>query len=239
MAEAIEKLARVVSPSLALKLASSLEIDGNLAKAGAKLPDATSRALLEECHAAMGASHLASVLRGFAAAANANGTDLRAVWSGPTFPGDGDHTTAALAHLIDEATEDVFASTYSASPNSAYLKALWKAVARGVKTTVLVDQKLNGGKTAAWIQEKLVGARFLGFNPGPDGGVQHSKVVIVDSRAAFITSANLSEAAHERNLEAGVIIRDPDFASVLRQRFSALLSEGHLYKLDPPKAPDA
>lgn len=239
MTEAIEKLARAVSPSLALKLASSLEIDGSLAKASAKVPDAATKALLAECFGALGASHLAGVLRGFAAAAKANGTNLRAVWSGPTFPGDGDHTTAALAHLIDEATDDVFASTYSASPTSAYLKAMWRAVARGVKTTVLVDPKLNGGKTAAWIQEMLVGARFLGFKPGPDGGIQHSKVVIVDSRVAFITSANLSEAAHERNLEAGVIIRDPDFASVLRQRFSALLSEGHLYRLDPPKAPDA
>lgn len=238
MAEAIEKLAREVSPSLALKLASSLEIDGSLAKASTKLPDASSQALLAECFGALGAEYLAAVLRGFAAAARANGTDLRAVWSGPTFPGDGDHTTAALAHLIDEATDDVFASTYSGSPSSAYLKALWRAVARGVKTTVLLEPKLNGGKTAAWIQEMLVGARFLGFNPGPDGGIQHSKVVIIDSRIAFITSANLSEAAHERNLEAGVVIRDPEFASVLRQRFSSLFNEGHLYQLGLPKPAD-
>lgn len=236
---ALEALARTVSPSKALALASSLEIDGSLAKAASKLPDGPAQALLGECHATLGADHLAAVLRGFAAAAEANGTDLRAVWSGPTFPGDDDHTTAALAHVIDEATEDVFASTYSASPTSLYLAALWRAVARGVKTTMLVDPKMNGGKTAGWLQQKLVGARFLGFKPGPNGGIQHSKVVIVDSRIAFITSANLSEAAHEKNLETGVIIRDPEFASGLRQRFSALLSEGHLYPLDLPKAPDA
>jgi len=239
VSEAIEKLARTVSPSLALKLASSLEIDGSLAKASTKLADALSRELFAECFAVLGPANLAAVLRGFSAAAKANGTDLRAVWSGPTFPGDGDHTTAALAHLIDDATEDVFASTYSASSNSAYLKALWRSVARGVKTTMVIDPKLNGGKTAAFLQAQLHGARFLGFRPGPDGGIQHSKVVIVDSRAVFITSANLSEAAHERNLETGVMIRDPDFASTIRQRFGALLSEGHLYKLDPPKHPDA
>lgn len=234
MSEAIEKLAKTVSPSLAVKVASSLEIDGSLPKATAKLPNETSRVLLGECFALLGASHLAAVLRGFAAAGRAGDADLRAVWSGPTFIGDGDHTTAALAHLVDEATEDVFASTYSASPTSAYLRSLWRAVARGVKTTVLVDPKLNGGKTAAWMQEKLHGARFLGFRPGPDGGVQHSKVVIVDSSAVLITSANLSEAAHEKNLEAGVIIRDPAFASNVRQRYASLLSEGHLYLLDLP-----
>ncbi|UOQ88052.1 DISARM system phospholipase D-like protein DrmC [Agromyces endophyticus] len=236
MSGALEELARVVSPSQALKLASSLEIDGSLSKAASKLTNPAAQKLLGEGFEVLGADQLAAVLRGFAAAAAANGTDLRAVWSGPTFPGDGDHTTAALAHLVDEATEDVFASTYSASPTSAYLKSLWKAIARGVKTTVLVDPKLNGGKTAGWMQEQLYGARFLGFKPGPDGGIQHSKVVIVDSRAAFITSANLSEAAHERNLEAGVIIRDSEFASGMRQRFSALLNEGHLYELAPGNA---
>ncbi|MGI9822193.1 DISARM system phospholipase D-like protein DrmC [Agromyces sp. Marseille-Q5079] len=229
-----------MSPSLALKVASSLEIDGSLAKAASTLPPppSSARNLLGECFALLGPDHLAAVLRGFSAAAVANGTDLRAVWSGPTFIGDGDHTTAAVAHLIDEATQDVFASTYSASPNSAYLKALWRAVARGVKTTLLVDPKMNRGETAAWLQQKLVGAKFLGFQPGPNGGIQHSKVVIVDSRVAFITSANLSEAAHEKNLEAGVLIRDSGFASVMRQRFSSLYNEGHLYALDPPHSSD-
>ncbi|MFD6445070.1 DISARM system phospholipase D-like protein DrmC [Promicromonospora sp. NPDC060204] len=230
MAGALELLARAVSPSIALKIASSLEIDGSLLKAAAKLPD-SAKPLLQAAFDEVGSIALADALRGFAAAAAANRIDIRAVWSGPTFPGDGDHTTAALAHLVDEATEEVFVSTYSASSSSLYLRALWRSVARGVKTTVLLDPNLNGGKTAACIQEKLVGARFLGFKPGPDGGIQHSKVVIVDSRAAFITSANLSEAAHERNLESGVIIREPAFASTLRQRFSALYTEGYLYQL--------
>ncbi|KJQ54397.1 DISARM system phospholipase D-like protein DrmC [Microbacterium sp. SA39] len=234
MADAIEALARAVSPSLALKLASSLEIDGSLAKASIKVSDVAIRDLLAESFDMLGSANLAAVLRGFSAATKANGKDLRAVWSGPTFAGDGDHTTAAIAHLIDEATEDVFASTYSASSNSAYVQSLWRAVARGVKTTVLLDANLNDGKTAAWMQEKLHGARFLGFKPGPLGGVQHSKVVVVDSSTAFITSANLSEAAHEKNLEAGVIIRDPDFASSVRQRYASLLNEGHLYLLDSP-----
>lgn len=235
MAGTLELLARAVSPSIAVRLASSLEIDGSLFEASANLPEAV-RPLLRAAFDAVGSHALADALRGFAAAAAATTVDLRPVWSGPSFEGDGDHTTAALAHLVDEATEEVFASTYSASPNSLYMQALWRAVARGVKTTVLLEPTLNSGQTAAWIQKKLVGARFLGFEPGPGGGIQHSKVVIVDSRAAFITSANLSEAAHERNLEAGVIVRDPAFASSLRQRFTRLQAAGHLYPLERPAA---
>ncbi len=230
MAGALEQLARAISPSIALKLASSLEIDGSVSKAAAKLPDQT-KPLVQAAFAAVGAVALADALRGFSAAADASGVDLRPVWSGPTFQGDGDHTTAAVAHVVDEAIDEVFASTYSASSNSLYVQALWRAVARGVKVTMLLEPKIDGGKTAAFLRKKLLGARFLVFAPGPDGGIQHAKVVVVDSRIAFITSANLSEAAHERNLETGIIVRDPDFASSLRQRFNALRAAGHLHEL--------
>jgi phosphatidylserine/phosphatidylglycerophosphate/cardiolipin synthase-like enzyme len=50
--------------------------------------------------------------------------------------------------------------------------------------------------------------------------------VIVDSRSAFITSANLSIAGAGRNLEAGVIIHHAEFASRMRQRFTKLWEHG-------------
>ena len=43
--------------------------------------------------------------------------------------------------------------------------------------------------------------------------------LIVDGTVAFVTSANFTEAAQERNIEAGVIIRDPTFV----QRLSCYL----------------
>lgn len=148
---------------------------------------------------------------------------MRAVWSGPTFNGDGDHTTAALAHLIDTAVEDVFASTYSATLDSDFVSALWRAIARGVRTTVLLDSTVNNGGVAAQLKARLAGARFLTYlAPGGQYALQHSKVLIVDSKIAFVTSANLSRAAAENNLEAGVVIHDVQFASKMRQRFAKL-----------------
>ena len=35
----------------------------------------------------------------------------------------------------------------------------------------------------------------------------HAKCVIVDRRAALVTSANFTEAAHRKNIETGVLIR--------------------------------
>ena len=233
MADAIVELAASVPAALALKLASSLAIDGKLPKALALLPEGSPAASrLTRCHEILGPGVLASVLRGFATSARAQKQNVRSVWSGPTFPGDGDHTTGALAHLIDSATDDVFASTFSASPGSGFVKALWRGVARGVQTTLLVDATLNDGGTAEMLQHELEGATFWTFVP-PAGeyGIQHSKVVIVDSRTALVTSANLSVAAAEKNLETGVVVHDPDFASKMRQRFQKLRESGAITTL--------
>jgi len=233
MADPIVELGRLLAPTDALKVASSLEIDGRLTKALEKLPPGSPAANpLKGGFEMVGGAVLAAVLRGFAVAAQANATDLRPVWSGPTFEGDGDHTTSAIAHLIDDAREDVFASTFSATADSEFVKALWRAIARGVRTTLLVDSKIKDGQTAEMLRQKLTGARFWTY-VHPDGGysAQHSKVVIVDSRSAFVTSANLSIAGAERNLEAGVIIHDAEFASRMRQRFTKLWQHGAITDL--------
>ena len=231
---ALVGLARALTPSQAMAVAASLEIDGRLDYALSALPDGSSRAaeLLQEARAVLGnAVLLAAMLRGFAAAASKAPDPPRAVWSGPTFDGDSDHTTAAVAHLLDTAVEDVFASTYSASSDSPFVQALWRAVARGVSVTVLVEAE-RMEKTVASLRLLLTGARFLAYKaPLGEYGIQHSKVVIVDSSLAFVTSANLSEAAAERNLEAGVLIRDPSFASNMRQRFLSLERSGQIYVL--------
>lgn len=237
MADALLQLAQALSASQATSIAASLEIDGRLDRAASFLPDSSHAAveLLGQALSLLGESALlASVLRGYAAAGRAPAPPS-AVWSGPSFPGDGDHTTAAVAHLIDEAKEDVLASTYSASIDSPFVQALWRAIARGVSVT-LVLEATKMEDTAAKLKAKLEGARFLKYVP-PTGqyGVQHSKVVIVDSTLALVTSANFSNAAAFGNLEAGVLIRDPLFASKLRQRFNSLRKSGSLEHL--PSSP--
>ena len=235
MADALVQLAKVLSPTQATSIAASLEIDGRLDYAVATLPGTSHPAvsLLGAALKRLGDSTvLASVLRGFAAAGAKAPNPPRSVWSGPSFDGDSDHTTAAVAHLIDEATEDVFASTFSASLGSPFVEALWRAIARGVTVTVLIDGGEKMSATAAKLTKKLDGARFLAYVPDGSFGLQHSKVVIVDSAAALVTSANLSEAAAYRNLEVGVLVRDPEFASKLRQRFRTLVALNTLVDID-------
>ena len=50
------------------------------------------------------------------------------------------------------------------------------------------------------------------LDPSGPIGVLHAKAVVVDDEAVFITSANFTEAALDRNIELGVLIRDRAFA---------------------------
>ncbi|MGB7442863.1 MAG: DISARM system phospholipase D-like protein DrmC, partial [Coleofasciculaceae cyanobacterium] len=51
----------------------------------------------------------------------------------------------------------------------------------------------------------------------------HAKCVVVDEERLFVTSANFTEAAHERNIEAGVLIADSVAAKAMRSQFEALV----------------
>jgi len=56
--------------------------------------------------------------------------------------------------------------------------------------------------------------------------VLHAKCIIVDGRTAFVSSANFTEAAQERNIEVGVLVRSEIIADRLIAFFSALISTG-------------
>ena len=65
---------------------------------------------------------------------------------------------------------------------------------------------------------------------GP-GGVLHAKAVVADDEIAFVTSANLTEAAWDRNIELGVVIRDRALALTISAYFRALIDRDLLKPL--------
>ena len=56
----------------------------------------------------------------------------------------------------------------------------------------------------------------------------HAKCIVVDNRIVFVSSANFTEAAQERNLEVGLLIHSTIVAEKLTRHFDTLLSEGFL-----------
>lgn len=59
----------------------------------------------------------------------------------------------------------------------------------------------------------------------------HAKCVLVDDDLAFVTSANFTEWAQQRNIEAGVLLRNHDFASQLMRQFEGLIHSKRVRRL--------
>jgi phosphatidylserine/phosphatidylglycerophosphate/cardiolipin synthase-like enzyme len=69
------------------------------------------------------------------------------------------------------------------------------------------------------------------LEPGENRGVLHAKVIIADEYALLITSANLTEAALDRNVEAGLLVRDQVLALSCARQLAGLIEHGHLTRL--------
>ncbi|WP_302053578.1 DISARM system phospholipase D-like protein DrmC [Nocardioides panacis] len=155
------------------------------------------------------------------------------VWTSPSLPGNEGHCTLAVSELINEAENHVFAATFTATKGSSYVVALGHALAKGVKVTLILDrerQKDYRRKTGWRVDAGLPGARIWTLKE-PDPGVyavQHAKLVMVDEVACLVTSANFSEAAAERNLECGVLVRDRGIAKSIGSHLASLRDHGHL-----------
>ena len=63
------------------------------------------------------------------------------------------------------------------------------------------------------------------------GGVLHAQAVVVDDEAVFVTSANLTEAAFDRNIELGFLVRDRTLATTTVLHFQTLIEQDLLQLL--------
>ena len=118
-----------------------------------------------------------------------------------------------------------------------------------LRVTLLLNiQRRRGDTTAAEQLVRKFADRFWGTDwPGvsrprvyydprslePDGpaGVLHAKAVVTDDRAVFVTSANLTEAALDRNIEIGLLVRDPAIAATVSTHFHTLVEQRLLLQL--------
>jgi phosphatidylserine/phosphatidylglycerophosphate/cardiolipin synthase-like enzyme len=60
----------------------------------------------------------------------------------------------------------------------------------------------------------------------------HAKCVVVDEERVLITSANFTEAAHERNIEAGVLLADPTAAKAICSQLESLITRSKLRPME-------
>ncbi len=74
------------------------------------------------------------------------------------------------------------------------------------------------------------------LDSGGPSGVLHAKAVVADGESLFVTSANLTEAALDRNIELGILLRDRTIAQTALAHFNGLIDQGLLLALPDSSA---
>jgi len=176
------------------------------------------------------------------------------VWSGPEVRGlHARDTRRVFDELLGSAETSIVASTYAFfdGPRAFDVIARRMDSVPAVQTTLLLNIQRKWGDTTS--SEQLVrrfADRFWSMEwPGssrpsvfydpraldPEGpsGVLHAKALIVDHKVVLITSANFTEAALDRNIELGVLMRDQALAASIASHFQVLIDSGRLLPLPP------
>lgn len=174
------------------------------------------------------------------------------VWSGPEVPGvHARDTRRVYEELLGSAERSVWACTYAYfdGPRAFDVLARRMDARSDLRVTLLLNiQRRRGDTTAADGLVRKFADRFWGTNwPGTSrprvfydprslemdgpGGVLHAKAVVVDDEAVFVTSANLTEAALDRNIEIGLLFRDRALAASVSSHFRTLIERGLLRPL--------
>jgi phosphatidylserine/phosphatidylglycerophosphate/cardiolipin synthase-like enzyme len=174
------------------------------------------------------------------------------VWSGPEVPGlHARDTRRVFEELLASARRSVWASTYAFfdGPRAFQVLAQRMDAEPQVRVTLLLNiQRKRGDTTAADQLVRKFADRFwtadwpgssrprVYYDPraleldGPSG-VLHAKAIVIDDEVALVTSANLTEAALDRNIELGLLVRDRALAASVSTHFRTLIDRGLLLPL--------
>lgn len=221
------------------------------------MPDthrASARELLVSTRDSMGEEGWLAVAWALRAAAEARHSareeqTVELVWSGPRVVQDVFRRTDRVwIDLIDEAQNEIWLSSYSCGSVAEIEARLIHAINRGVRVRCLFeskedsggyfqgngirtldDQLLQNGIFYRWPKEKRE------RDTNRHIGLMHAKAIVVDAKAMFVTSANLSDAALSRNIEVGLVVRGGQQPSWLARRYEALLTAKLIEAFDPSR----
>jgi len=240
--DAVVDLVALVSPAKVRTVASALRglASPNLAPAANTLADTpAARAAVARLVASWGmgeasGDEVAGMLVGASEARLRVERELSVelVWTGPTtrfVPTR--RTEQVLLDIIASAKTDVFLVSFVAYDVHSVVTAMNEAASRGVRLRVLLEASTSHGGTlnvdpAAMMRASVPMAELFTWRDRPEpfvDGKVHAKVAVVDAARAFITSANLTGHALEKNMEAGVLINGGPVPKTLSDHLQALI----------------
>jgi phosphatidylserine/phosphatidylglycerophosphate/cardiolipin synthase-like enzyme len=168
---------------------------------------------------------------------------LDLVWTGPETTSTTTRDTAVVVRrMFAGAERSVLVGGFRFDHGEDLLKPLHEAMkVRGVRATFFMDIE---GDAPADVAEKYAASKIdeffannwtfgpprpdVYYDPrtavrGPPWASLHAKCVVVDERLTLIGSANFTQRGQERNVEAGVLIEDEEFALALAAQWRSLV----------------
>lgn len=154
------------------------------------------------------------------------------VWTGPTTPlVSARRTEQALLQVINAAKSTLFVTSFVAYDVSSIVNALNEASNRGVLISMLLELSQEHGGSITFdaigkMKALVPAAHLYAWRDKAEsfsGGRVHAKVAVADASICFITSANLTGFAMEKNMEAGVLIKGGPIPRMLAEHLRLLV----------------
>ena len=169
------------------------------------------------------------------------GEDLSNLLTAPAPPAKGDVVAQlvgtgpglrfdAMPSLFDElihsARRELIITTPYFVPDEVLLYAVLNAARRGVRTVLVLPERIDSRIVAATCRSYFgdlidAGVELYRFRPG----LLHSKTMLVDGSVGLIGSANLDRRSFELNFENNILFADEAFARHVRERQEDYLSQ--------------
>ena len=159
--------------------------------------------------------------------------EVQLVWSGPDvnrIPVR--HSEQVLVELINSATRTLHLISYVLVNIGPIEEAIQSAIRRGVDVSLLIETENkddNGSfrRTLQRLRNEIAGLRLFEWprtqrDLSNGFASMHGKSFVGDSNVAFVTSANLTSAALDRNIEIGIWIRGGEVPTKLVQQLDAM-----------------
>lgn len=170
--------------------------------------------------------------------------DIELVWTGPEVGGNQTRDTQVVVReLFEHAERSVLIASYRvyqwAQVFGALVRRMEARPELAVQLFLHVDPPNDGETEGATLdrfarefRQHWSGTRLprVFYDPRtlrPEKSARaslHAKCIVVDGRRVFVSSANFTEAAHERNIEAGIALHDATLANALSAQFETLVA---------------
>lgn len=228
--EKVEAIASRIRKTDALKAASALS-----GVVGTPIASGVIGELVESWQSVpVNSDELASMLLAarHALARVALGQSTELVWTGPTTPiVSARRTEQALLQVINVAKASLFITSFVAYDISLIVRALNEASARGVLISILLELSQEHGGSISFdaigkMKLLVPSARLYAWRDKSEefiDGRVHAKVAVADGNICFITSANLTGFAMEKNMEVGVLISGGHIPRLLTEHLQSLV----------------